>query len=125
MSDYIQDPNNDKKQVPGVPPDNYYTRGHYPITCKLTKSPNYVLVTTAMNDEFGFFYGSSGSFANLGGADGAGNKAKSSNYDLYPAGFGAVGTKLDIHPTAISCSVRDADQIKFIYKGGLDGSGRP
>ena len=80
-----------------------------------------------MTTEFGFFYGSSGSFAGLGGVDGAAGsgKATSGNYDLYPAAFGAVGTKLDIHPTAVSCSVRDASQVKFVYKGGLDGSGRP
>ena len=118
---YIQDPNNPKKQIPGPTPDGLKTRTNYPTTCTFTKTPNYVLITTAMQDEFGFFYGNSGSFAGLGTA----GKLTSTNYDLYPAGFGTVGTKLDIHPTAVSCSLRDAQQVKFVYKGGLDGSGRP
>ena len=124
---YIKDPNKSKKQVPGPKPDNFYTRNNYPIACTLTKTPNYVLITTAMQDEFGFFYGSSGSFAELGGAEGTAGtgKATRTNYELYPAAFGAVGTKLDIHPSAWSGSVRDAGQVQFVYKGGLDGSGRP
>ena len=26
MANYVQDPNDSKKQVPGAPPDNYYDR---------------------------------------------------------------------------------------------------
>ena len=128
MPDYKQDPNNSKKQVPGSLPDNFFQRSSHPAPCTLAKTPNYVLVTTALNDPFGFFYGSSASFADLGGADGAAGgagKSLSGNYDIYPAAFGTVGTKLDIHPCAWSGSVQDADAIKFVYKGGLDGSGRP
>ena len=57
--------------------------------------------------------------------DGLSDSNDSVNYDASFVGLGTVGTKLDIHPTAISCSVRDAGQITFVYKGGLDGSGRP
>ena len=41
MSNYIQDPNDPKKQIPGPPPDNYYSRTSAPTTCTLTKTPNY------------------------------------------------------------------------------------
>ena len=53
---YKQDPNDSNKQVPGALPDNFFQRESYPAICTLTKSPNYVLITTALNDEFGFFY---------------------------------------------------------------------
>jgi len=119
MPNYIQDPNNSKKQVPGPQPDNYYTRLSQLTQCTLAKSPNYVLVTTTMQDPFGFFFGSSASFA----AEGM-DISHSSNYEIIKAGTPA-GTKLDFHPMAWSGSVRDAGQIQFVYKGGLDGSGRP
>tara|TARA_R100000988_G_C3880963_1_gene108287 strand:- start:78 stop:437 length:360 start_codon:yes stop_codon:yes gene_type:complete len=119
MPNYIQDPNNPNKQVPGDLPDNYYTRTATPGACSFVKSPNYVIVNTAMDDNFGFFFGSKQKF------DGLADSNDSVNYDASFVGLGTVGTKLDIHPTAISCSVRDAGQITFVYKGGLDGSGRP
>ena len=48
----------------------------------------------------------------------------SSHYDS-DWGILTVGTKLDIHPSAWSGSSDDAGNIRFIYKGGLDGQGRP
>tara|TARA_Y100000034_G_scaffold119797_1_gene161938 strand:+ start:363 stop:965 length:603 start_codon:yes stop_codon:yes gene_type:complete len=45
----------------------------------------------------------------------------SGNYENY--GKPAVGTELNIHPTAYSGS--SGDKVVFIYKGGLDGSPRP
>ena len=36
-----------------------------------------------------------------------------------------TGTKLDLHPTAVSGSINDIGKIIFVYKGGPDGSGRP
>ena len=127
MSDYIQDPNDSKKQIPGPQPDNYYGRTSKPATCTLQKTPNYVLVTKTMTTPFGFFFGSSASFALLGGADGAAGgagKSATTSYDI-DWGIATVGTKFDIHPTAWSGSVADANSIAFVYKGGLDGSGRP
>jgi hypothetical protein len=120
MSNYIQDPNDSKKQIPGSPPDNYYDRSSAPARCTLVKTPNYVLVTKLMTKPFGFFYGSSASFADLATA----GKILGTNYD---SDWGAltVGTKLDIHPTAWSGSSDDNSSIKFVYRGGLDGSGRP
>ena len=127
MSDYQPDSRytlqsgESKKQKPAEKPDNFYGRSSQPASCEFQKSPHSVIFTKNMNHEFGFYFKSSDSFAALGTA----GKKSSANYEKYPAGFGTVGTKLDIHPTAISCSVRDAGQITFVYKGGLDGSGRP
>ncbi|MBC8428153.1 MAG: hypothetical protein H8D94_01635 [Candidatus Pelagibacter sp.] len=118
MPNYIQDPNDSKKQIPGPPPDNYYDRSSAPSRCSLIKTPNYVLVTKTMTKPFGFFYGSSASFAALAAA------TASANYDS-DWGLVTVGTKLDIHPTAWSGSSDDSKSIKFVYRGGLDGSGRP
>ena len=127
MSDYIQDPNNSKKQVPGSPPKNYYDRTSKPGTCTFCKTPNYVLITKTMTQPFGFFYGSSASFATLAGAEGVDSSTLtgSANYDT-DWGLLTVGTKLDIHPTAWSGSTgADGGNVRFVYRGGLDGSGRP
>jgi len=118
MPNYIQDPNDSKKQIPGSPPDNYYDRSSSPATASLVKTPNSIYAVAAC-DGVGFFFGSSASFAALT------DKTDSTNYE----NFGAlpIGTRLDIHPTAWSGSAGDMDnnRIRFIYKGGLDGSGRP
>ena len=37
MSDYIQDPNNPNKQIPGPKPDNYYNRTLNVDNCKFVK----------------------------------------------------------------------------------------
>ena len=117
MADYVQDPNDSKKQVPGSPPDNYYDRAGKPSICTLQKTPNYVLIATTMTTPFGFFFGSSASFAALS------VNSASSNYDS-DWGTIAGGTRLDIHPTAWSGSSADDGRVRFIYKGGLDGQGR-
>ena len=120
MPNYIQDPNNSKKQVPGPPPDNYYDRGSNPATASFTKSPNSVYINTA-GGNFGFFFGSSASYATLEASTGVNSVTASRHY----VNFGALtlGTRLDIHPTAWSGSA--VGSVTFIYKGGLDGSGRP
>ena len=118
MSDYIQDPNDSKKQVPGPPPDNYYDKSRKPARCTLQKTPNYVLITKTMTKPFGFFFGSSASFAALS------VNSASSNYDS-DWGLATVGTKFDIHPSVWSGSAADDGNIRFVYRGGLDGSGRP
>ena len=112
MANYIQDPNDPKKQIPGPPPDNYYSRTSAPTTCTLTKTPNHVLITKTMTLPFGFFYGSSASFSNITATDAA-------NYDS-DWGLVTVGTKLDIHPTAWSGSSSDAGNIlKELFKSGI------
>ena len=102
------------KQVPGPHPDNYYDRASNPSANSLVKTPNSVYINTAGGD-FGFFFGSSASFAAVS------DKSLAANY----TNFGALtlGTRLDIHPTAWSGSTNNS--VTFIYKGGLDGSGRP
>ena len=125
MPNYVKDPNDSDKVVPGKQPDQYYDNTSSPSRCTFTKSPRYVYIKTDMTKAFGFFYGSSASFATLGGADGAtggANKAASTNYDNWGSTLKA-GTRLDIHPTAWSGSFSDANKIMFVYKGGLDGGG--
>ena len=118
MPNYIQDPNNPSgSQIPGPQPDNYYDKAIAPTQCSMSKTPNHVLVTKTMTLPFGFFFGSSASFAAVDETD-------SSNYDS-DWGLVTVGTKLDIHPLAWSGSSVDNGNIRFVYKGGLDGSGRP
>ena len=128
MPNYKQDPNDSSKQVPGALPKNFFQRSVQPIPCTIAKTPNYVFINTALNDPFGFFYGTSASFADLGGADGAAGgagKSLSGNYEVFAAAVGTVGTKFESHPCAWSGSVRDANAVTFVYTGGLDGSGRP
>jgi len=130
MPNYIQDPNDSKKQVPGPQPDSYHGKRSAPANCALVKSPNYVLFNTAMQDEFGFFFGTSASYASNATADSAqsiytSSMNNSARYEKFALGLGAAGAKLDFHPTAISSSARDVGAVTFVYKGGLDGSGRP
>ena len=116
MADYIQDPNDSKKQVPGAPPDNYYDKSAVPAVCTFIKSPNYVIVNKT--HAVSFFFGSSASFSALGVGDAA---TSSSHYSSF--GTVTAGTRFDINPTAWSGSTAD-QSVAFIYKGGLDGSGR-
>ena len=120
MANYIQDPNNTKKQIPGAPPDNYYDRASAPAANTLTKTPNSVFVNTAGGD-IGFYFGSSASFASAAATEGGSTLTGSANYQSF--GALTAGTQLGIHPTAWSGSA--AASVTFIYKGGLDGSGRP
>ena len=129
MPDYVKDPNNSKKQIPGSNPDNYYDRVKKPQGCTLQKTPNYVYINkTIAGDGVGFFFGSSASFSEKSTAQHCGvignlPLSASSNYENF--GLVPVGTKLDIHPTAFSASQADSGSVTFVYKGGLDGSGRP
>ena len=113
------------KQAPGQLPDQAYDRTDQPGPCTFTKSPNYVLITKTMTEPFGFWYGTSQSFHEFGGAndaDGGGGKAAPGVYDTN-WGLLTVGTRLDIHPSAWSGSAADDGSIRFVYKSGL-GTGR-
>ena len=57
MPDYIQDPNNSKKQIPGPKPANAYDRIGTVTNCAFTKQPNSVLVTAPITDKVGFIFG--------------------------------------------------------------------
>ena len=48
MSNYIQDPDDSKKQIPGSLPDNAYDRGTIPTRCMFTKTPNYIIVNSTL-----------------------------------------------------------------------------
>ena len=125
MPNYIQDPNDSKKQIPGPKPDNAYDRVGTAQTCSILKQPNSVLVTIPLTNTVGFFFGSSGSF--MDASEGSPHLDSASNYTIMLSGSAdhSAGTKLDIHPVAWSGSKADAGKIMFIYKGGLDGPGRP
>ena len=124
MPNYIQDPNNSKKQIPGPKPDNAYDRVGTVTNCVLIKQPNSVLVTAPITDKVGFIFGNSASFADKAGGGEPGRVTGSENY-INMLSSSTAGTKLDIHPCAVSASATDISKIIFIYKGGLDGSGRP
>ena len=119
MPNYIQDPNDPKKQIPGPKPDNYFGRAINPNICTLTKTPNAVLVNSLLTTPVGFYFGTSASFSDLGAA----GKISSASY-ITMLDDATVGTTLNINPCAWSGSAADAGKITFVYKGGLDGSGR-
>ena len=129
MAGYKQDPNDSKKQIPGAYPDNYYDRVKKPQGCTLVKTPNHIYINkTIAGDGVGFLFGNSASFSEKATAQhsaGTGSSilSASSNYENF--GLVTVGTKLDIHPSAFSASQADSGSVTFVYKGGLDGSGRP
>ena len=114
------------KQTPGQLPDQAYDRTVQPGPCTFTKSPNYVLITKTMTEPFGFWYGTSQSFHEFGGAndaDGGGGKAAPTVYDT-DWGLITVGTRLDIHPSSWSGSSADSGNIRFVYKSGRSTGGR-
>ena len=121
MPDYIQDPNNSKKQIPGPKPDNAYDRIGVPSQFSMSKMPHYVVIGTLTGD-VGFFLEDSASFSELH------TSRENTHYMLTSSGdykiFGNLsgGTKLNIHPTAWSGSAGDV--VTYVYKGGLDGMGR-
>ena len=119
MSDYIQDPNDSNKQIPGPQPTNYYDRAVNPSRCTFTKQPNAVVVNTLLTEPVGFYFGSSASFSDLGAA----GQVLAANYTTMGDDLPA-GTTLNINPSAWSGSSDDDSSITFIYRGGLDGSGR-
>tara|TARA_R100000008_G_scaffold33195_1_gene18773 strand:+ start:201 stop:620 length:420 start_codon:yes stop_codon:yes gene_type:complete len=139
MPDYIQDPNDSKKQVPGPLTDQHFDRVKAPIKCGLVKQPHYVMIASTLTNDISFYFGSSASYAadansqtgfpNQGilhnGLDGAptGSVITSSFYSAW--GQPAAGTTLIMNPCAWSGSAADAGKVKFVYKGGLDGMGRP
>ena len=121
---YKQDPNDTSKQIPDIQGTNRYDKVVNPQTCSLQKTPNYVLINTALTTPIGFFLGGSASFASSQGtiAKAQGQLTGSAFYtkvgDDLPA-----GTKLNIHPNAWSGSVADVGKVIFVYKSGLSTGG--
>tara|TARA_Y100000592_G_scaffold45682_1_gene72568 strand:+ start:1519 stop:1887 length:369 start_codon:yes stop_codon:yes gene_type:complete len=121
MPKYVAD---GTKQVAGSLPDNAYDSARVAISCTFIKTPNAVTFTETPGTNIGMFFGSSASFAALGGADGATggeNKAAASNYTNF--GKPTAGTTINISPSAISGSAADIGKVVLIYKSGLSGGG--
>tara|TARA_B100000073_G_scaffold292843_1_gene256315 strand:+ start:294 stop:671 length:378 start_codon:yes stop_codon:yes gene_type:complete len=119
---------NGEKQTIGALPDNAYDRALTVNACSMSKTPNYVIVANGdgSNDNIGFFFGSSASFAAKNTVEGATSIARgtltgSTHYVNFGAGLSS-GTKLDIHPTAWSGSA--AMSVVFVYNSGLSTGGR-
>ena len=117
MSDYIKDPNDRNKQIPGHPPYNYYDRASNPPAGSFARTPNYVIIGKLAGN-VGFFLGSSASFASKNDTP----SAMDSSSHFVSFGAPVAGTQLNINPYAWSGSVGDI--VTFVYKGGLDGHGR-
>ena len=138
MPNYIKDPNDSNKQVPGPKSDQHFDRFGSPTRCGLQKQPHYVMISETPTNDIAFYFGSSGSYSedatsqagmpaqgvNHGGLDGAptGSVITSSFYEAW--GKPAAGSILHINPCAWSGSKVDDGKVKFIYRGGLDGMGR-
>tara|TARA_R100000008_G_scaffold29981_1_gene16606 strand:- start:799 stop:1194 length:396 start_codon:yes stop_codon:yes gene_type:complete len=117
---YRQKIGNPTKQVPGVPPDNFYERSKTPQPYLFSKTPNAVVVGT-LNNHIGFFFGSSASFATTATTEGPNSATGSLTGSQHYTNFGkpAAGTMLNIHPTAWSGSSADAGNVVFVYSSGL------
>ena len=64
MPDYIQDPNDSKKQIPGPKTDQHYDRFTTPTAFSGShKQPSYVLVVSAVTNALGFYFGSATQFS--------------------------------------------------------------
>ena len=125
MANYRKDPNNSQSLVPGPLPDNAYDRVKTHQAGKFMKTPHWVYITKTIpaNDELKFYFKPSASFATDVGGNGATvlTGASSSKYVSY--GLPTIGTRLDIHPTAFSCSNALSSSINFVYKSGLSTGG--
>ena len=130
MPDYKQDPNDSTKQVPGDLTDRHFDRASNVQTCSLQKSPHYILVNSTLTDSVGFYFGpSSASFASKITAEGTDSVTQAqltgSQHYIKMLEDAAAGTTLHISPNAWSGSEADAGKITFVYRGSLDGMGRP
>ena len=124
MPNYKPDPNDSTKQVPGDFSDQHFDRHQNPAMHSMSKTPHYIIVSDTPDNDIGFFFGNSSSFATLSTSEGTvAHLTGSQHY----ANFGkpTAGTTLNINPLAWSGSAADAGKVIFIYKGGLDGLGRP
>ena len=127
MSNYVQDPDNSKKVVPGTRIlDKYGT----PETGSFVKTPSFVVVG-GLTNEVGFFLEGSASFASKlaiqSGSEAEGLTPSSSVHggltgsEHYTAfGKPSAGSILNIHPNAWSGSATDMDngQVTFVYSSG-------
>tara|TARA_R100000008_G_C3454245_1_gene100947 strand:- start:78 stop:485 length:408 start_codon:yes stop_codon:yes gene_type:complete len=135
MPDYIPDPNNSKKQIPGPKTDKHYDSwGTLSANSQSYKQPSYVMVTSATTLGLGFYFGSATDFSqssvleqdagSTGDNKGTVSSLSGSEHYLLLGDPVAAGT-YHINPIAISGSAADVAKVRFVYKGGLDGLGRP
>jgi len=133
MPNYVQDPNNPNKQVPGEHPKNYYGRVVVAEEFTGSKAPNSILINAAPSDgHLGLYLGSFNDFSASAVAEtvppytasnqfGAPLPGLTGSQHYTRIGAPTAGTILDLHPVAYSGS---GWSVSFIYNGGLDGSGR-
>ena len=118
MPDYIPDPNDSKKQIPGT--TDYGDRLVAVPQHSMSKTPNYVLIGNITGD-VGFFFGSSASFSSTATTEG-GNFSISQSGNFINFGSPSAGSRIDINPTTWSGSVGDV--VTFVYRRSLDGMGK-
>ena len=116
MSKYVAD---GKKQKPGSLPDKAYDRMSKITPFKLSKSPNYIVATTAVSN-LGLWLDSSASFASKAATEGGPTYSGSSGYTEFTF---VAGQQLNLHPLALSGSAADCGKIQFVYKSGLSTGG--
>jgi len=122
MPDYIQDPNDSKKQIPGPLTDQNFDRAYAVDQYSMSKAPHYVVIGS-LDGNVGFFLGSSASFASAEVNTSVHKNIVTASSNYTDFGAPAAGTTLNINPHAWSGS--SGDVVTFVYKGGLDGHGRP
>ena len=111
-----------KGQKPGPLTDQHFDRAIAASQHSMSKAPHYVVIGSLVGN-VGFFLGSSASFASNAAA--VNSTTTTLTASSYYTDFGALasGTTLHINPHAWSGSIGDV--VTFVYKGGLDGMGRP
>ena len=134
MSDYKPDPNDSKKQVPGPKTDQHYDRwSQLPVCSGSHKQPTYVIVSSTTALGLGFYFGRESQFsassaiehnAGLTGDNKDAASLSGSEHYLLLGDPVTAGT-YNINPIAVSGSAADVAKVRFVYKGGLDGLGRP
>jgi hypothetical protein len=126
MSFYKQDPNDSTKMVPADKPANFYTRTTVPVAFSSSKTPNYIIVKTAISNGLGFYFGSATEFSASAADESTGTLKNMLTSSTQYVQFNALpaGT-YHLNPLAVSGSAADVAKIIYVYKGGPDGMGRP
>jgi hypothetical protein len=127
MPNYIQDPNDPKKQVPGPKTYQHFDRFVSPAAMSGSlKQPSYILITSAVVGGLGFYFGKAKSFSASSAAEGPKSTSSVLSGSQYYSQFNTLAAgQYSINPIAVSGSAVDVAKVKFVYKGGLDGMGRP
>ena len=111
------------KVGPGPLSDKAYDRVLAVQTCSFVKSPHSISFGGAPSNPVGLFFGTSESFASIGAE--AGDTARVTGSSAYTIiGTPAVGTTLNLHANAYSCSLADKGKILFVYNSSLSTGAR-